>query len=78
VSFDIQVNVQVRDDGEPVGLPVIEHIPLGRAVTGLDHLLAGGHSVELGPALASMIKCAFDDDDVFQAALAAIWYGNGE
>jgi hypothetical protein len=70
--------VQVRDDGEPVGPPVIEHIPLGRALTGLDHLLAGRHSVELGPVLVSMIKCAFTDDDVFQAALAAIWYGEVE
>ena len=72
MSFDIQVIAQVRDAGEPVGPPVIEHIPLGRALTGLDQLLAGHHSVQLGPVLVSMIKCALTDDEVFQAALAAL------
>lgn len=78
MNFDIQVIVQFRDAGAPFGPPVIEQIPLGRALTGLDHLIAGHHSVQLGPVLASMIKCAFTDDEVFQAALVAISDGEAE
>jgi hypothetical protein len=67
----IVVTVQVRDAGEPLGPPVTEHISLGRFLAGLD-------VQKLGLILESMIKCCFLDDEVLQAAIAAIWYGEAE
>jgi hypothetical protein len=68
MNIYIDVTVQVRDAGEPFGPPVTEHIFLGRFLAGLD-------AQKLGSILESMIKCCFLDDEVLQAAIAAIWYG---
>jgi L-alanine-DL-glutamate epimerase-like enolase superfamily enzyme len=72
VSPSIEVTVQVRGAGQRVGAPVTEHISLDRILTELDGLLAGQDAAQLGSVLRSMIKCAFLDEEVFRAAIAAI------
>ena len=69
--MDIIVTVTLCADGEQVGAPVVEHIPLGR-------YLAGLNAAQQGQVLQSMIKCVLLDEAVFQAAIAAIWYGEDE
>lgn len=69
--LDITVIVQVRDAGEPIGPCITEEITF-------DSYLAGLDAEHQGHVLESMIKCAFLDDAVLYAAIAAIWYGEGE
>jgi len=61
----IDVTVQVKDAGEPLGPPVTGPISLDRFLAGLD-------AQKSGPIPESMIKCAFLDDEVAKTATAAI------
>jgi hypothetical protein len=69
--IDITIIVQLRDAGEPIGPRVTEEITL-------DSFLAGLDTEHQGHVLDSMIKRAFLDEAVFQAAIATIWYGEDE
>jgi hypothetical protein len=69
--MDIIVTVQVRDAGKLIGRPITEWVTHGSYLAGLgaehqDHMLN------------RMIRCAFLDEAVLQAAIAAIRYGEGE
>jgi hypothetical protein len=64
--MDIIITVQVRDAGEPMGLPVTEQITS-------DSYLAGLDIEQQGHVLDSMIRCALLHEAAFQAAVAAIW-----